>query len=227
MLIDIKIFCYNNYSEEKKFNLEASYLTSAFSQFLNNVEFNAGQFERIQFLLVDTINGKEKIESDWLLRKQVVFDFNNYWQVSIEERKRILLELIKNEMLILIKVHNWNEDKFISIFDNASKSKLVKEGYFDKSINFQNDLVRFYFFFELNEIKIYLSVSDKLNSIEHRYYVLSIWPHDIYIERLFGEINLINSNIIVKAEGCEFGFKFDLIEKKIDFFGALPKWVFT
>ena len=226
MIQELVISSFFNYDRKREFNSEANIVASAYAQRLRSKSFSADQFETIEVVLVDKIIGKEKIVSDWLLRKQTLFDFDNYWSLLIDDRKSLLLNILRDELLIFSELNKWDKDAVLASYDETIKDGIRREAYWANTVELAgNRKANVYYLLGRDAVEFYIVIADKSGSVVKRKKIFNTWPNDAYVFKTLGDLIREKDKIKLVSEDKAFEITYDLNNENIDIHGKIPKWV--
>lgn len=189
MLKDIVVSTNNSYIRHREFNFSTNCISSIFIYHLNN-EYDCGEIKKI---IIDVSVGGS--DYDFLILDDVLtiscsFDMEVYW--GSKQKKLLVLNLIKRNMIFLAENFNWDVDKIKS---SCREIELINFNYYryignevngpDKTESAQLAVrfeIEFYsliiFIFNANEKKIKKEIE-----------IIRTDPHEFIIAPYLGKIS--------------------------------------
>lgn len=225
MLAEINITAYYGYEYRRKFNLESNVVSQSIVSHLSDIGFDTGNVKSLQIRLEKVIKGNVYIESSWKIAKQVIFDFDMYWEQSLKNRQLQLGELLSNEMLDIAARHHWNRTRIIDAVQMTISSDFEVMGYWNDPIVLIDGEIFLGYRYEGEFANIFIVKKDGERDL-YTQTICKVWPNRDYLNRFYGSFESINENeLILRSYNNEFSLKINLIDGNLELIGEKPKWV--
>jgi hypothetical protein len=225
MLKEIVINSYHNYERKIEFNNEANIVASSFSQELRQLQYNSGSIEKFELNLTSRIIGKEVVISEWLLRKQHIFNFDEYWSLSKEERPLFLLVLLKDHLVEAAITFQWDTLNIVNVSNMLVENGIKREAHwiYEAHINAYKILV--FYSLKRNSMEVFFEFFNESNVSVRKILIAKLWPNDYYLNQLLGEIKVEGEGVTLISVDNNFRIKLNFMKNTITYHGFKPTWL--
>ncbi|QCK13778.1 hypothetical protein [Mangrovivirga cuniculi] len=228
MLKELNIESYFGNPNAKLFNQEANIICNSISQFLQDEKLDTGHIECIDLIFTKKVIGNTIVNSGWKLRKQIIFDFELFWESSNEIRQKILVEISKQQVLAFAESFNWNIKKIIKAFDRAKESNYSTTKIYNKPLDFvESKKIYLGYTYEKDGAIVFLNFT-KDNKLISQKKLCKVWPDKEYLLRLHGNFKKEEDKIIIESSGLSrksFKLIYNLENDKTTLDGDIPRWI--
>lgn len=225
MLKEVLISSYFNYPRKAEFNSEANIVASSFSQELRELLYIAGDIEKFDLNLTNSLIGREIVVSGWLLRRQLTFNFDVYWKLSLNDKQNLLLQLLKDQLLEMAEKFQWETEPIKSAFNSLLKNGIRREAFWAYETSFEDDKVRVFYKMLHDSMDVFLNFFDREGGSSREILIARIWPNDDYLNMLLGTIQTRGNEIILESANKDFHISFAPHAASIKYVGNIPKWL--
>jgi len=133
------------------------------------------------------------------------FDFEAYWHMDLEMRKRTILEVIREEMVKVARRMGWPFAPFEEAYQGVLAMNLVHEFFCGKAATSPNRKrkARVWCHFDVERIDVYVIFYDKAGRELGRRLAATTLPHDFFLYHALGTFGWIDDATVVLAPKLE------------------------
>lgn len=215
-LIDLDVMSKESYHFEKLFNQSTQCISSLVLAFLH--DFESPPFKKIIFQLYEKLDPDFSDELTFLgdvVVKNSYFDFEHYFEESVANKKRIIFELIFENLRPLCDGYDWSFRQLDEAYSILNDSNLDNFRYLKKKKSNPNRKLKIQlgYHHEIDCIRIVGHIFNKKDELIDEVNFAKIEPHEWFLVQYVGDVKwLSNTEVCLTPKNPDL----DAIKNELD-----------
>jgi hypothetical protein len=185
------------------FNKQTRYIVSLYCRFFQ--KYKTEDCKMIIINLMKQITDTRIINCDGMYEIQIQYDYNDFFKLSENNKKKKILDLLKEGIDKIIKEKQWDRNAFDEAYKKVIEVDYVNEWYYKKALRSPTKEYKAAVFCEHKKdvFDITIIIMNKKGEEIKRKKVLSLPPREVVFDYYLGKLKWISDDTVVLTDCFE------------------------
>ncbi|MDO3413410.1 hypothetical protein QWJ34_26915 [Saccharibacillus sp. CPCC 101409] len=187
-------------SKRIQFRNECRCIASMTERYFKNYRYKTPISWKLMIVCYSDINkSRKKFVKSEVYEIHMEFDIARYFNLNVEEKKRMIFNVLKEGAFEVLKEEGWNSEPFIEVFSKMENDNLVNRYQSGKAVyNPKRNLKAMIICeHEISEIKIYVCIADKRDKEVVKKLVIQEVPNEWKFHIHLGKLQWISEEEVI------------------------------
>lgn len=179
------------------FNKQSRYIVSLYYRFFE--KYKTEDCKMIVIHLLKKVVDTRIINCDGIYEIQIQYDYNDFFKLSEYDKKKKILDLLKEGLDKIIKEKQWDRKAFDEAYKKVIEAEYINEWYWKKALRSPTKEYKAAVFCEHKKdvFDITIIITNKKNYEVKRKKVLSLHPEELVFDSYLGKLKWISDDTVV------------------------------